>query len=124
MIWPARSFYASAMLLAAFLPIVATRCERAPSVPAIVSNRMGLTLGQDDGGHVVVTSLRSGGGADRHGIRVGDRLTGVAGHPVATLTAARKLVHAPHGCTVPLTLNRHGISYRTIIWQCGRTSVG
>lgn len=124
MIWSARPFYAIAMVLAALPPLLATRWERAPSAPAVVSTRMGLTLGQDDRHRIVVTSLRSGGMADRDGIRVGDQLTGMAGRPVAALAVVRKLVHAPGRCAMPVIFDRHGIPYRAIIWQCGKTGVG
>ncbi|MEC3912421.1 PDZ domain-containing protein [Sphingobium sp. CR2-8] len=124
MIWSARPFYATAMLLASLPPLLATQWVRAPSAPAAVSNRMGLTLGEDDRHRVVVTSLRSGGSADRQGIKVGDQLTGIAGRPAVALEAVRQLVHAPGHCAMPLMFDRHGIPYRTIIWQCGRTGVG
>ncbi len=124
MIWSARSFYATAILLASLPPLLATQLERAPSAPAAVSNRMGLTLGEDDRHRIVVTSLRSGGMADRNGIRVGDQLTGISGRPVTALTAVRKLVRAPGHCAMPLMLDRHGIPYRAIIWQCGKTGAG
>ena len=103
---------------------LATRLERAPSSPTAVSDAMGLTLGEDDRHRIVVTSLRSGGIADRHGIQVGDQLTGMAGRPTVTLEAARKLVRAPGHCAMPLMLDRHGIPYRAIIWQCGKAGIG
>ena len=124
MIWSARPFYAVAILLASFAPLLATRLERAPSAPTAVSDRMGLTLGEDDRHHIVVTSLRSGGVADRDGIAVGDQLTGMAGRPATTLEAVRRLVRAPGHCAMPLMLVRHGIPYRAIIWQCGKASIG
>ncbi|RJG54846.1 hypothetical protein D0Z70_10765 [Sphingobium terrigena] len=124
MIWSARPFYAAAIVLASFAPLLATRLARAPSSPTAVSDAMGLTLGEDDRHRIVVTSLRSGGIADRHGIQVGDQLTGMAGRPMVTLEAARKLVRAPGHCTMPLMLDRHGIPYRAIIWQCGKASIG
>lgn len=112
------------MLLASLPPLLVTQWGRAPSAPAVVSDRMGLTLGEDDQHRIFVTSLRSGGGGDRHGIIVGDRLTGIAGRPAVALEAVRKLVRAPGHCAMPLILDRHGIPYRAIIWQCGRTGVG
>jgi predicted metalloprotease with PDZ domain len=124
MIWSARPLYAAAMLLAALPALFVARLERAPLAPAVVSYRLGLTLGEDGAHHVVVTSLRSGGVADRDGIKVGDQLTGVAGRSVVALTTARRLVHAPARCALPLMLSRHGVPYRTTIWQCGRSGVG
>ncbi|EQA97614.1 putative metalloprotease with PDZ domain [Sphingobium wenxiniae] len=125
MIRSARPFYATAMLLASLPPLfLAAQLARAPSAPVAISNRMGLTLGEDDRHRVVVTSLRSGGIADRDGLAVGDRLTSIAGRPVTGLAAVRKLVRAPGRCAIALTLDRHGISYRAIIWQCGKTGVG
>lgn len=112
------------MLLASLPSLLFTQLERAPSAPAAVSNRMGLTLGEDDRHCIVVTSLRSGGIADRHGIRVGDQLTSISGRQVAALVAVRKQVRVPGHCAIPLTLDRHGIPYRAIIWQCGKASIG
>jgi hypothetical protein len=123
MIWSARPFYAVAMLLAALPPLLATRMERAPLAPAAINNRMGLTLGEDDGHRIVVTSLRSGGMADRNGIRVGDQLIRIADRPVVGLAIVRNQFHAPDHCATALTFRRDGISSRSIIWQCRAVGV-
>ncbi len=116
--WSPRILYAAAMLLASMPPLLFARLARPTSAPVIVSGRMGLTLGEDGGHRPVVTSLRSGGPADRAGIAVGDMLRAVAGRPVVGLARARMLIQAREPCVVVLSFDRGGISYRARIWQC------
>ncbi|MEC3947523.1 PDZ domain-containing protein [Sphingobium sp. HWE2-09] len=125
MIWSSRSFYAAALALASVPPLLSARIAGPPSTPVVVADGIGLTLGEDGGRRIVVTSLRSGGPADHGGIAVGDRLERVAGHPVAGLNAMRRTIHAHRPCAMTLTLNRDGISYDARIWQCkGRAGTG
>jgi len=122
MIWSSRSFYAAALALASVPPLLSARIAGPPSTPVVVADGIGLTLGEDGGRRIVVTSLRSGGPADHRGIAVGDRLERVAGHRVAGLNAVRRMIHARQPCTMALKLNRAGISYDARIWQCGESA--
>lgn len=115
-----RSLFAAAMLLAAVPPLLSVRLNHSPSTAEVVSNRIGLTLGEYAGRVVVVTSLRSRGPADRSGIRVGDMLDAVAARPVAGLAEAQRLIQTTAKCGMTLRFRHAGIPYDARIWQCGK----
>ena len=110
------------MLLAAIPLVLSMRYPRSPATAVVVSDAMGLTLGEYYGRRVVVTSLRSRGPADRSGIKVGDMLDAVASRPVSSLTEAQRLIQSGLPCGGMLQLHHGPIPYEARIWQC-RTSV-
>ncbi|MFG2295274.1 S41 family peptidase [Streptomyces sp. NPDC048603] len=72
---------------------------------------VGLWAGRHRDGLVRVDRVQSGGPADRAGIRAGDRLVNVAGHPVAGLPTAAvvALLRGDAGTSVVLDLERGGV---------------
>ena len=76
----------------------------------------GVTLADDtgDAGMPVVTSLRSDGEAQRLGLRVGDRIAAVDGHPVRTVAALGRAMRSQAGMA-PLRLHvRRGDTVWTV----------
>ncbi|WP_419825345.1 PDZ domain-containing protein [Sphingomonas sp.] len=76
----------------------------------------GVTLADDVGniGMPVVTSLRSDGEAERSGLRVGDRIAAVDGHPVRDVAALGRAMRLQAG-TKPLRLHvRRGDTVWTV----------
>ncbi|BBD97148.1 hypothetical protein SAMIE_1006490 [Sphingobium amiense] len=106
------------MLLAAIPLILSMRYPRSPAAAVVVSDAMGLTLGEYAGRRVVVTSLRSRGPADRSGIRVGDLLDAVASRRVSGLIEAQRLIQNRLPCGETLHLHHGPIPYEARIWQC------
>ena len=76
----------------------------------------GLTLG-DDGARAmpVVTSLRSGGRAERAGLRVGDRIVDIDGTPVRSVAMLRSAMRDDPARVVALHVVRGDATWRTAI---------
>ncbi len=108
------------MVLAAAPPLLSSRFARQAPAPNIEIDRAGLTLAEERGRHVIVTSLRNGGPADRSGMAVGDELRDIAGQPVTGITMARQLINDPKHCDVAVDLHRDGLSHVARINQCDK----
>lgn len=118
---PARPLGLAALAIAAALGVLLLGLEG--SFSRIVAGGPGaamvpgLTVADDEPGSAavdasartgpVITSLRSGSAAARAGVQVGDRISGVDGHPVRDLAGLRAaLAAAPDGRTLALHIRR------------------
>jgi S1-C subfamily serine protease len=93
-----------------------------PTAPrrTVASDQLGLTIADTRLHGAVVTSLRSGGLAERGGLAVGDEIRGVDGHPVRAAAATRYALHQLHGCHISIDLRRGGHRLVATIGRCGR----
>jgi len=84
---------------------------------------LGLYAAEQEGS-VLVAGLASGGPADQAGVRLGDRVVGVAGTPVADLATLWRRVWSSGeaGVTVSLDLVRNGASMSASIRSADRAS--
>lgn len=84
---------------------------------------LGLYAAEQEGS-VLVAGLASGGPADQAGVRLGDRVVGVAGTPVADLATLWRRVWSSGeaGATVSLDLVRNGSSVTASIRSADRAS--
>jgi S1-C subfamily serine protease len=82
--------------------------HRAPHKVYEASQSPGFTLAASPlgRGQLVVTSLQSNGAADRAGLRVGDRLTGVNRHLVSSVREADRYITANRRSSVRLRIVR------------------
>lgn len=89
---------------------------------------IGLTVADRRTDTPVITSLRSGGPAERGGIRVGDEVRAVNGHRTHGATAVRRDLKQAPQCRVALDLRRAGHHVVATVGRCerkpGRTGVG
>lgn len=118
--WSRRLLYGLAIPIAATPLLLSSWLARPVPAPAVATERAGLTLGEGRGRHVIVTSLRSGGPADRSGIVVGDELRDIAGQPITGAVMARRLINSPLRCDIAVDLRRDGLPHVARISQCSK----
>ena len=120
MTWSPRLLPSIIVALAAVPPLISPRFVHPVTAPKVMADRAGLTLGADKKHHVVVTSLRTGGPADRSGIEVGDIVTQIGSRPAASIALSRRLVNNPAHCDVRIEIDRHGLHHMARLQQCAK----
>lgn len=120
MSWSPRLLSSIIVALAALPPLISPRLARPMPAPAVITDHAGLTLGSDRKHHVVVTSLRTGGPADRSAIAVGDVLRQIDGKPATSVVLSRRLINSPSHCDIRIEVERAGARHMARLQQCAK----
>ena len=120
MTWSPRLLSSIIVALAALPPLLSPRLAHPMPAPKISPDRAGLTLGSDRARQVVVTSLRTGGPADRSGIQVGDIVRQIGARPAGGVALARRLIDDPARCDIRIETERSGLRHMARLQQCAK----
>lgn len=120
MTWSPRLLSSIILALAALPPLLSPRLAHPMPAAEMVRDRAGLTLGADNKHHVIVTSLRTDGPADRSGIAVGDIVRKIASRPASSVSLSRRLINDPARCDVRMEMERHGLRHMARLQQCAK----
>lgn len=120
MTWSPRLLSSIIVALAALPPLISPRLAHPMPSPKIIADRAGLTLGSDGAHQVVVTSLRTGGPADRSGIEVGDIVRLIGTQRASGVALSRRLIDDPARCDVQMEIERSGLRHMARLQQCAK----
>ena len=120
MTWSPRLLSSIIVALAALPPLISPRLAHPMPSPKIITDRAGLTLGADRAHQVVVTSLRTGGPADRSGIEVGDIVRQIGTRSASGVALSRRLIDDPARCDVRMEIERSGLRHIARLQQCAK----
>lgn len=111
-----------ALAVAASPLTLAGHAGRPVKAPEPKSEATGFTVADRHGDMAIVTSLRSGGPAERGGTKVGDEVHAVDGRRTRGAAAVRRDLRQTHRCRVDLDLRRGGHSVVATVGRCGQTA--
>lgn len=112
----------AALALAAIPLTLSGQVGRLRQNPVRPPDSMGLTVADGRRNGPVVTSLRSGGPAERGGIAVGDEVHAIDGHRTHGASAVRRDLRDAHHCRVAIDLRRGGHRLVATVGRCDRTA--
>lgn len=107
---PRTALFWGGLLILSASPL-ALLTQLSPRAPGAEETRdaSGMTVADIGGTHaVIVTSVQTGGPAERGGVRAGDRLSGIGGRHPADRTIAQYWLNAPGACRMRINFLRGG----------------
>lgn len=110
--------WAAALAVSASPLALGGHATHIPATRRAMPESIGLTVADRRTDMPVITSLRSGGPAERGGIKVGDEVHAVNGHRTRGATAVRRDLKQAPRCHVALDLRRAGHHVVATIGRC------